>query len=406
MKNIKKIKECRICKSKKITKYLDLGNQPLANSFLTKKQISKEKKYPLQLLLCKNCSLSQLSIVVNPKIIFNKYDYLSSSSKALKNHYANLVSNIENKYINSKKNTVLDIGCNDGILLKNYSKKVKSIVGIEPSNAYLKIKDKKINIINQFFNFKTAKLYLKKFDKAKIITITNVIAHIDNINDVIKNIKIILDKNGILIIEFPYVMDMLKKGTFDIVYHEHLSYLGVTSVNHLLLKNNLKAIDIKKINFGASGPSLRIFATHNDNKIKVKNNVKKFLNYERRFKIKDLNNYIKFKNIVKNKIDNLKKKLINFNKKNIQLACYTAPAKGNTLLNALNLENKIFSFITENNSRKINKYTPGTHIKIVKDNYLLKSKVKYALLLSWNYKKFFIKNSQFIKRGGKFIVPF
>ena len=406
MNNFKKISKCRICKSKKIAEYLDLGNQPLANSFLTKKQIPKEKKYPLKLVLCKDCSLSQLSIAVNPKIIFNDYDYLSSSSKALKNHYSKLVSEIEKKYINSKDTTVLDIGCNDGILLKNYTKQIKNIVGIEPSNAFLRIKNKKINVINKFFNFETTKLYLKRFNKAKIITITNVLAHIDDINGVIKNIKKILDKKGILIIEFPYVMDMLKKGTFDLVYHEHLSYLGVTSIKHLLIKNNLKIIDIKKLNFGASGPSLRVYAAHKNFKIKEKIIVKKLLSYEDKFKIKNLKSYRKFSIIVKRKIETLKKKLIKLNDKNITIACYTAPAKGNTLLNALNLKNKIFSFVTENNRRKINKYTPGTHIKIVDDNYLIKSKIKYALLLSWNYKKFFIKNSKFIQKGGKFILPF
>ena len=406
MNSFKKIRKCRICKSKKIEEYLDLGNQPLANSFLTKKQIPKEKKYPLKLVLCKNCSLSQLSIAVNPKIIFNDYDYLSSSSKALKNHYSKLVSQIEKKYINSKDITVLDIGCNDGILLKNYKKKIKNIVGIEPSNAFLKIKNKKINVINKFFNFKTTKLYLKKFNKAKIITITNVLAHIDDINGVIKNIKKILDKKGILIIEFPYIMNMIKKGTFDLVYHEHLSYLGVTSIKHLLIKNNLKIVDIKKLNFGASGPSLRVYAVHKNFKIEEKIIVKKLLNYENKFKIKNLKSYRKFAIIVKTKIEILKKKLIKLNDKNISMACYTAPAKGNTLLNALNLKNNIFSFVTENNKRKINKYTPGTHFKIVDDDYLMKSKIKYALLLSWNYKKFFIKNSKFIQKGGKFILPF
>ena len=406
MNSFKKIRKCRICKSKKIEEYLDLGNQPLANSFLTKKQIPKEKKYPLKLVLCKNCSLSQLSIAVNPKIIFNDYDYLSSSSKALKNHYSKLVSEIEKKYINSNDITVLDIGCNDGILLKNYKKQIKNIVGIEPSNAFLKIKNKKINVINKFFNFKTTKLYLKKFNKAKIITITNVLAHIDDINGVIKNIKKILDKQGILIIEFPYIMNMIKKGTFDLVYHEHLSYLGVTSIKHLLIKNNLKIVDIKKLNFGASGPSLRVYAVHKNFKIEEKIIVKKLLSYENKFKIKNLKSYRKFAIIVKRKIETLKKKLIKLNDKNISMACYTAPAKGNTLLNVLNLKNNIFSFVTENNKRKINKYTPGTHFKIVDDNYLMKSKIKYALLLSWNYKKFFIKNSKFIQKGGKFILPF
>lgn len=406
MREYKKINNCRICNSRDLKKYLNLGIQPLANSFLKKDEIKHEKKYPLDLLFCNKCTLSQLSVVVNPNLIFNKYDYLSSSSKALKNHYRKLVKNLEKKNNLNYNSTVLDIGCNDGILLYNYSKKILSLVGIEPSDAFKKIKDRRIKIINNFFDDKTVKYYLNRFNKAKIITITNVLAHVHKVNDLILNIKKILDNEGKLVIEVPYILDMLNKSTFDLVYHEHLSYFNVTSLKYLLEKNNLRIIDLQKINFGASGPSLRIYATHKKNKFKESKNIKKFIKNEKLKKIDQFKTYKNFEENVRQKIFKLKYKLLKLHKQNQILACYTAPAKGNTLLNALNLKKNIFKFVTENNFRKLNKYTPGTHIKIVKDEKLITSKIKFALLLSWNYKNFFIKNSKFIKKGGKFLYPF
>ena len=406
MKRFKKITNCRICNSKKLKKYLDLGSQPLANSFLKKKDFKLEKRYPLELLFCKKCSLSQLSVVVDPKLIFNKYDYLSSSSKALSNHYNILVNGLEKKYNLKNNSTVVDIGCNDGVLLCNYSKKINNLIGVEPSNAYKKIKDKRIKVINKFFNKETANYYLKKFEKAKLITITNVLAHVDKANDLIQNIKLILDDNGKLIIEVPYILDMLNKGTFDLVYHEHLSYFSINSIKHLLERNNLKIINLKKINFGASGPSLRIHATHKNNKLKESKIIEKLISLENKKKIKDYQTYLRFKEKVKKNINKLRKKLLVLHNAGNKLACYTAPAKGNTLLNALNLGEEIFSFVTENNPRKLNKFTPGTHLKIVNDKEIIDSKIKFALLLSWNYKSFFLKNSNFIKYGGKFLYPF
>jgi SAM-dependent methyltransferase len=406
MKHFKKINKCRICNSSKLKKYLNLGKQPLANSFLKQKNIKNEKKYPLELIYCERCKLSQLSVVVNPKLIFNKYDYLASFSKALTNHYQKLVKSLEKKYDLYDNSTVLDIGCNDGILLNNYSKRVSNVIGIEPSDAFKKIKNKKIKVINKFFNKDTTNIFLKKFNKAKIITITNVLAHVDNINSLIKNVKKILHADGNLVIEVPYILDMINRSTFDLVYHEHLSYFNIISLKFLFEKNGLKIININKINFGASGPSLRIYAAHNKSVFKVNKKISKYIKNEKSKGIDNFKTYIKFEKNVKKKIFELKKKLVNLHEKNYKLACFTAPAKGNTLLNSLNLKNNFFEFVTENNHRKINKFTPGTHLKIVKDEKLINSKIKYALLLSWNYKKFFLKNSKFIKNGGKFIFPF
>ena len=179
------LKRCRICFSKKFKDYLDLGKQPFSNSFLNYKDIKKEKKFPLKVIVCKKCGLSQLSIIPNTNFIFSKYDYLSSSSKALSNHYNKLVNKLVKQYNISPKDTVLDIGCNDGILLNHYPTKFKNVIGVEPSDASKYIKQKRIKLISSFFNSKTSKNYLKKYSKPKIITITNVLAQIKFRDDLI-----------------------------------------------------------------------------------------------------------------------------------------------------------------------------------------------------------------------------
>ena len=402
----KELKYCRICNSQKLIKYIDLGQHPFSNSFLLKRQIKYEKKFPLELVLCKNCSLSQLSIIPDTKFIFNKYDYLSSSSKALSNHYKNLVKYIVKKQKTKLTDTVLDIGCNDGILLDHYPSNYKNIIGVEPSNAINFLDKKRITGIKTFFNHDYSKKFLKKYDKPLIITITNVLAQIEDLNDFVKGLENILHNQGIIVIEFPYLLEMVKKGLFDLIYHEHLSYFALTSLRRLFSKYNLKIFDFEKIEIGASGPALRLYISKKKSKFRLSKRIIKQFKIEENWGIKKINTYKKFNKKAKLIINKIKKTIILKFNMGYRLGCYTASAKGNTMLNCLNLNKKYLQFVSENNIKKINKYTPGTHIRIVNDKEFLKKKIDYALLLSWNYAKFFIKNTEYKKRGGKFIIPF
>ena len=403
--NKNKLNTCRICNSK-IVRYLNLGLHPYSNSFLRKKNFKEEKKFPLELMLCTKCSLTQLSIIPDTKNIFKDYDYLSSSSSALANHYRELVNKIYKRFKLTKNDSVLDIGCNDGILLNHYNQKVDNIIGIEPSNVVMKIKNKKIKIINNFFNYKTSINYKKNHNYPKIITITNVLAQIDQLKDFVKGLKNISNKQTVIVIEFPYSLLMIKNVFFDLIYHEHLSYFNLTSINFLFKKYNFEIIDFDKIDLGASGPALRVFvATKNSIYIKKIKKVNKQLLYEKKWNVKSIYTYLTFKKKVEKKIFDIKKKIYKLSKKNV-LGCFTASAKGNTLLNCLKLDKSIIRYVCDNNKKKIGKYTPGTHLKIISDKTYLKHNIKYSLLLSWNYKEYFIKNSEYKKSGGKFIIPF
>jgi len=399
------LKRCRICFSKKLTDYLNLGNQPFSNSFLNYKDIKKEKKFPLKLVICKNCGLSQLSIIPNTKFIFSKYDYLSSSSKALTDHYKKLVNKLVRKYKILPKDSILDIGCNDGVLLNHYPKNFKNIIGIEPSDAVKKIKQKRIKLVKDFFNFKTSEKYLKKYSKPRIITITNVLAQIHNLNDLVKGLNNITDKKSLIVIEFPYLLHMVNKCLFDLIYHEHLSYFSLTPLKFLFAKFNIKIINFEKLDMGASGPALRLFLARKNSIYKTAKKISKQLQHEKVWGIKKIKRYVLFGKKTQTKIKKIKK-IINLKyNRGFKIGCFTASSKGNTMLNCLNLNKQIIKFASENNMKKIGKFTPGTHIKIISDRDFCKKKIDYAILLSWNYKKFFLLNSMFIKKGGKFIIP-
>lgn len=403
----KKVKNCRICSNKKLYKYLDLGNQPPSNSFVKKKNI-KEKTFSLTVVLCKSCGLSQLDTVVSHKFIFSDYAYLSSTSKALVRHYNEMINNSCERFKLNKKDLILDIGCNDGIILDCYKKKYQNLLGIEPSSAGKIAKKKGYKIYKNFFNSKLSKKILSKNGYAKLITTTNVFAHIDNIKDFTNGISKILDqKKGVFIIEFPYLLDMLKHLYFDTIYHEHLSYLSITPLKRLFDKYNLKIFDVRSSKVGASGPAVRVYVCHKNAEFNIYKSVGIYLHAEKKFGIKKISPYKKFATNVRKIKLKLLKLIKNLKKKKFKIGAYGAPAKGNTLLNFLKLNDQTISAVAENNKIKIGCYTPGSKIKIIDDENFIKLNYKYALLLSWNYLDFFIKKSRYYKKAnGKFIVPF
>jgi len=359
----------------------------------------------LTVQLCEFCGLSQLNTVVLARDIFDDYLYLSSTSKALVEHYKEMVSQIIEK-INPKKNSlVVDIGCNDGITLKNYSNNFR-VLGIEPSTAVMEASKSGINTEKMFFNKKNSELLVSKYGKAEIITATNVFAHVDNIQDFVSGVHNFLDKNGVFIIEFPYLKNMLEDNIFDVIYHEHLSYLSITPLYKLFSMNNLKIFDIKKINIGASGPALRVYISHFNAKYKIQDIVQSYLLNEKELRFKEIKTYLNFAEKVKTIREEILNYLQYLKLNDKKIGAFGAPAKGNTMLNYLGVNSDLIIAVADNTPLKIGKFTPGSHIPIVSDEKFEQLGIKYALLLSWNYLDFFIKNSNFIKRSGKFIVPF
>ena len=385
--------DCRSCGNLKLKRVVSLGYQPLANNLLKKKD-EKCELYPLEVNYCDQCHNCQLSIVVNPKKMFSNYLYTSSTTKTSRNHFVKAA----NKYIKDfkltvKKSYIIDIGSNDGIALKPFKDlKFKKILGIEPAKNLAKLANKnKIRTFNVFLERKN----LNKIKKnADLILASNVFAHSDKLKEMAECMLKLLSKNGTIVIEVQYLLNTLRDLTFDNIYHEHYNYWSLTSLINFFNQFNAKIFRAEKID--THGGSLRIYIKKNK-KIKIENNVKKLINEEERFGIKDFKTYQKFgekvyqikKNIIKN-IDKLK------NKSKIIIG-YGAPAKATTALNFFGISKEI-DFIVEDNKLKHNKFIPGVKIAI-KSKSSIKSKNHTLLILAWNFFNEIKKNNSDISNN-------
>jgi hypothetical protein len=395
---------CRYCGSTKLTQFLSLGDQPPSNSFIHPDEIANEKKYPLDVYLCESCYLVQLIDVVPAEMIFDDYLYLSSSSKALKKHYAELAHYLTERFKLQKGDNVVDIGCNDGILLHGYDATLKRI-GIEPSKvAEIAISDG-FDVVKEFFTARTAENIIKKFGTAKVATATNVFAHVDNISAFVEGLPILLGDDGVFVIEAPYLIDTIDQTLFDTIYHEHLCYLSLTPMDQFFKKFGMEIFDVERINFGASGPAIRVFVQSKKGGRNVEHAVTKMLKDEKDWGIGNIKTYKGYaKKVAKVKTEVLEL-IKNIHKSGARIGGYGAPAKGNTLLNYFEISPELVDCIAETNEAKQKLLTPGSHIRIVSEEEFIKRMPEYALLLTWNYLDFFLEKSEYIKRGGKFLVP-
>tara|TARA_Y100001958_G_C21226905_1_gene552400 strand:+ start:940 stop:2187 length:1248 start_codon:yes stop_codon:yes gene_type:complete len=408
MKKIyKKIKFCRICGNKNLLNLFDLNNQYIQGSFVKKNSPSTyQKKIPLKLVLCKNCSLVQLQHTTNKEILYKNYWYESGVNETMRNHLKNIV-NIVCKIKNKKKLiNALDIGCNDGTLLNFYPKNVNRY-GLDPSQIITKIKDKNINTFRDYFppkknRFRNLKI---KFD---IITSIAMFYDLDNPNLFVKKIKSYLKNDGVWVFELSYLLDMLKLNSFDTICHEHLEYYSIYSLDYLMNKNGLKIFDVtrNKIN----GGSIRCFVTHKNYKFFDKKNLyiklKKLKEYEKRIKIKTIKPYKKFfKKIVilKNKMKILLEKI---KKQNKTIHIYGASTKGNTILQWYDIDNSNIKYAADRNKEKWGAHTIGSKINIISEKKSKSMKPDYYLVLPWHFKKEFLKREKkFLHSGRKMIFP-
>ena len=401
------LKKCRLCESKKLFKFLDLGSHPPSDQF--KKKIELDDPtiyYPLQVYSCINCGFKQLSYVVDPKILYQQnYPYESSLTSLGKKHYAEFSKSIVKDYNLNKNDLSVDIGSNTGVLLSAFKKENLKTVGVDPAPNICKIANKRgILTINSFFNNTAVNKILKKYGSAKVITGTNVFAHVDDLSTFMKNIKKLMHKKkGIFIIEVPHFYHLINYLEYDTIYHEHLSYITVKPLIAFFKKMNLEIIDVQQRDI--HGGSIRIFVSRINN-YKVKKQVAKICKMENKAKLnskKVLNNFQK--KVVENRMQ-LTLLLTKLKKMKKKIVVLSAPAKGMTLLNYCKIDNNFIDYATEKSFIKQGSYTPGGNIPVYSDGKILKSKPDYALLLAWNFSKEIIKNNiQYLKGGGKFIIP-
>lgn len=395
---------CFICKKKNLFKFLSLGHQPPSDAFLTEETLGEaEATYPLDLFLCEDCHLVQLGYIVDPKILFPAdYAYNSGTNKILRDHFKNFATQLISRYKLSDKDLVVDIGSNDGTLLESYAPHPVKILGIDPSGVtVLAIKKGQPTIVD-FFNEKTALAARKKVGPARIITATNVFAHVDDLHSFMKGIKALLAKDGVFVSESGYTHDVVKDLQYDFIYHEHLRYYTLKPLVALFEKFGMEVIDAERVPI--HGGSIRVHAARKGAH-PVSPNVKKILAEEKKAGLYEKKTYLAFAKAVEKTKLQLQKILIDIKHAGHRIVGIGAPAKGNTLLNYCKIDTHIVSYLVETSDLKIGKYTPGMRIPVKNESELFKDQPEYALLLSWTIAPILIRKLREKGFKGRFIVP-
>tara|TARA_B100000989_G_scaffold298177_1_gene286436 strand:- start:1090 stop:2343 length:1254 start_codon:yes stop_codon:yes gene_type:complete len=410
MKSIHNLKEgkilkCQICAHKELLNVINLGVQPPCDSLLNHNKVkNKEKKFPLEFVFCENCLLGQINYVVPPKTLFySDYPYRSGITKTLVSKLFNTSEMVKKKLTIPRNSLCVDIGSNDGTLLKGFKRYGFRVLGVEPTNISKIANKDGVETICKFFDEDTAFSILKGKGRASIITATNVFAHVPNLYSVMKGIDILLEDKGVFISESHYLLDLIKTLQYDSIYHEHLKYYTVHSLKKLFSYYNFEIFDVEHIkNYGGS---IRVYACRKGKSI-IKSNVDEFLEKEKEL-IKSPKKIFKQlkKKIVNNKSE-LRKIINNYKSQNKKVVGVGCPGRCSTILNFCGISNYDLDYIAEQStSLKLNKFLPGMHIPIIDEKEMFENQPDLAILLSWHYADEIIK---IIRKKGlksKILIP-
>ena len=401
-----KVKNCRICKSPDLYRFLDLGEMPLANSFLKAEDLGKpEPSYPLDAVLCRNCGFVQIGHLVPPELMFKNYIYFSSTSDTIRKHFAEEAAEIRQEFC-KEGSLVVEIGSNDGVLLKNLLGKGVRPYGVEPATNVAKVaREAGVETLNDFFSMETAKKIAAEKGKAAVIIANNVFGHVPDPHDLVGGIRELLEDTGVMLIEVPYLADFYKNLEFDTIYHEHLSYFSLKPMIHLFGLFGMVVFDVKK--FPVHGGTIRIYIQKKGGPHQVETSaIGKFLELERGMGLYEPAAFDKFAARVKKLKVGLRALLTRLKSEGKLVAAYGAPAKGNTLLCYCQIGTDLVEYAVDKSPYKQGYYTPGMHIPVYGLQKMKERKPDYLLLLAWNFADEIMRQqADFAARGGKFIIP-
>ena len=394
---------CRVS-GQKLNQIIDFGKQPLGNAFVSKDSLNNEFFYSMKVGFDNKSKMFQLMKQPSPKKIFHKeYAFFSSTSESMKLHFENFAKSIIDSEYLQKKPFVIELGCNDGIMLKHFSKKNIDHLGIDPAdNVAKEAKKCGINILNSFFNEKLAKQIKKNYGPSDAILAANVMCHIPNIINVIKGMKILLKPTGVIVFEDPYLGDVIDKTSYDQIYDEHVFLFSGLSIKYLFNLFELELIDVLKQN--THGGSMRYIIAHKS-KYPIHSSVNQLIEKELELGLDDCKNFKRFSSKVNKSKDNLVSLLKKLKKKGKRVAGYAATSKSTTILNYCNISNDLIEYISDTTPIKQNKLSPGMHIPIYDRQYFIENPPDYAFLFAWNHMDEILKKEgQFSQLGGKWIV--
>lgn len=396
---------CQICDSNKMHLILDLGNQPLCDSLLTKETLNNpEPTFPLRMLWCEECSLAQLDYCVDGNEVYHPdYPYRTGITKELVEYLIGMSDSLIQKYNLNQNDLVVDLGSNDGTLLSGFKEHGIKIIGVEPTNIAKIANKKNIETVQEFFTLDVAKNIKTKSGEASLILATNMFAHMATIGEVISGIQSLLKTNGVFVFENHYLLDVIRGGQFDTIYHEHLRTYSLKSLIKLFSYYDFTITDVER---GTRyGGNIRVHATKGKNK-NVSKNVESLLKLEEEFGLYELDTYRKFAARVKTAKKDFMNFLFDMKKEGKTVVGNSCPGRSVTLLNYYGVDSDLLPYIAEQStSLKLDMYLPGKQIPIVNNEILIQEQPDYVVLLAWHYATPIM--NQLKERGLKsnFVIP-
>ena len=396
---------CQICNSNKMHLILDLGNQPLCDSLLTKEMLNNpETTFPLRMLWCEECSLAQLDYCVDGNEVYHPdYPYRTGITKELVEYLISMSDSLIQKYNLNQNDLVVDLGSNDGTLLSGFKEHGIKIIGVEPTNIAKIANKKNIETVQEFFTLDIAKNIKTKSGEASLILATNMFAHMATIGEVISGIEFLLKPNGVFVFENHYLLDVIHGGQFDTIYHEHLRTYSLKSLIKLFSYYDFTVTDVER---GTRyGGNIRVHVTKGKNK-NVSKNVESLLKLEEESGLYELDTYRKFAARVKTAKKDFMNFLFDVKKEGKTIVGNSCPGRCVTLLNYYGVDSDLLPYIAEQStSLKLDMYLPGKQIPIVNNEILIQEQPDYVVLLAWHYATPIM--NQLKERGLKsnFVIP-
>jgi SAM-dependent methyltransferase len=393
--------KCRFCETPLKYVFADLGMSPLANSYLNKEQLNQmEPYYPLSVYVCDKCYLVQLPEFESPEGIFSDYAYFSSFSDSWLQHAREYTHLMVKRFQFDSQSQIIEIASNDGYLLQYFKEKGIPVLGIEPAGNVAEVAiEKGMPSHIKFFGTETAKELLSDNIQADLLLGNNVLAHVPNLNDFVKGLKIALKPDGVITMEFPHLMRLMDENQFDTIYHEHFSYFSFTTVRDVFKAHGLTLFDVDELK--THGGSLRIYARHTEDKSKdIQKSVKDLINQEIGRGFTEINHYMSFGEHVKETKRKVLDFLIKIKREGKSISGYGAPAKGNTLLNYCGIRTDFIDYTVDRSPHKQNQYLPGVHIPINGPEMIQQTKPDYLVILPWNIKDEIMDQMSHIREWG------
>lgn len=399
-------KNCRYCGGELAIELVDLGETPLANSYLRdESEIEKEQSFPLHVRVCEACYLAQVVEAVDASAIFkHDYAYLSSYSTSWVAHAKRYADTMSDRFGLTGDSQIMEIASNDGYLLQHFLAKGMSVLGVEPAGHAAEVaRDKGIETRVTFFNEQTARELKKEGILADLIAANNVLAHVPKIGDFVAGFQHILKPAGVLTFEFPHLLNLINLVQFDTIYHEHYSYISLFALEHILSAHKLRAFDVEQLT--THGGSLRVFCCHQDAEFEPTQALDAVRQAESDACLNQAKGYDGYTQSVEAVRDGLLAFLAKAASEGKHVAAYGAAAKGNTFLNYAKITRKDIDFIVDQSNEKQGTLLPGSHIPVFSPDMLKQQKPDYVLILPWNLREEISNQHAYIRQwGGQFVT--